>query len=67
MKITQGSGNVYANIGVTQPEAMLAKARLARASAASLLRANSHRAKPQKLSACRSQSYPTSCADNFAG
>jgi predicted XRE-type DNA-binding protein len=29
MKITQSSGNVYANIGVTQPEAMLAKAQLA--------------------------------------
>ena len=29
MKITQGSGNVYADIGVAQPEAMLAKAQLA--------------------------------------
>lgn len=28
MKITQSSGNVYADIGVAQPEAMLAKARL---------------------------------------
>ena len=29
MKITQSSGNVYADIGVVQPEAMLAKAQLA--------------------------------------
>lgn len=29
MKITQSSGNVYADIGVAQPEVMLAKARLA--------------------------------------
>lgn len=29
MKITQSSGNVYADIGVAQPEAMLAKAQLA--------------------------------------
>lgn len=29
MKITQSSGNVYADIGVAQPEAMLAKALLA--------------------------------------
>lgn len=29
MKITQSSGSVYADIGVAQPEAMLAKARLA--------------------------------------
>lgn len=30
MKITQSSGNVYADIGVAQPEVMLAKAQLAR-------------------------------------
>lgn len=29
MKITQSSGNVYTDIGVAQPEAMLAKAQLA--------------------------------------
>ena len=29
MTITQSSGNVYADIGVAQPEAMLAKAQLA--------------------------------------
>ena len=29
MKITRSSGNVYADIGVAQPEAMLAKAQLA--------------------------------------
>jgi len=29
MKITQSSGNVYADIGVAQPEVMLAKAQLA--------------------------------------
>ncbi len=29
MKITQSSGNVYVDIGVAQPEAMLAKAQLA--------------------------------------
>lgn len=29
MKMTQSSGNVYADIGVAQPEAMLAKAQLA--------------------------------------
>jgi predicted XRE-type DNA-binding protein len=29
MKITQGSGNVYADLGVAQPEAMLTKAQLA--------------------------------------
>ena len=29
MKITQSSGNVYADIGVAQPETMLVKARLA--------------------------------------
>ena len=29
MKITQSSGNVYADIGVAQPEAMLVKAQLA--------------------------------------
>lgn len=29
MKITHSSGNVYADIGVAQPEAMLAKAQLA--------------------------------------
>ncbi len=28
MKITQSSDNVYADIGVAQPEAMLAKAQL---------------------------------------
>ncbi len=29
MKITQSSGNVYSDIGLAQPEAMLAKAQLA--------------------------------------